>query len=187
MPGFPGRSRGAGNVDVKADSILTSKAESKASAKGGDSSGGGDSDAETYQQDQPRTDQGRRLEGADADRARAAVGPTGKLELDTEAGKDNRLRSGTAVAATVAVNYLDGDADARISDGVTISASGAVKVETTHQTTAHAIATATSTNTSSSTGVAAAVGAQHRGDRRGSAAIGSNASVTGIERFGAVD
>jgi len=168
-------------VDILAESILSSTAESKASAEGSSSkkadgvTDSDDSDQETANKTSLVQSKGGGT-AAPTQSGSSAVG-TGNSNASTQSGQSTGS-SGTAVAATIAVNYLDGDAHAIISDGVDLDASGAVKVETTYLTTTRAMATATSTNTSADTGVAAAVGL-NIALVDATAEVGNNAHVSG--------
>src|SRR5262249_31797112 len=165
---------GAGAVNVTAGSTLSSIAESKASAKG-NSSSNSDADTETSNQ----TSFAQNQSGGTKSPTQSGSSSLGTANSNSSGQSGQSTGSGgTSVAATVAVNFLDGDAKARVADGVTVSGSGAVKVETTHQTTAHALATATATNTDADTGVAAAVGLNIV-LIDASAEVGDDASVTG--------
>ncbi|MEL6550929.1 MAG: hypothetical protein AAFQ54_11870 [Pseudomonadota bacterium] len=163
---------GAGAVVVTGRAILTSITESRASAKGQSTKkADGTTDSDDSDQEVANNTSFAQSKGGGSNASTqtgAGMFNTGNSSATNESGTGLKSQAGaggggnssggTSVAATVSVNFLNAEVDAKIADGVTIAASGAVTVGTESLVTAKALAIATSTNTSSNTGVAAAVG-----------------------------
>ncbi len=151
---FVGRNfSGANNVSVTATSTFDTKAESKASAKGNDTSKA-NSDQETSNQ----TSMAQNQSGGSKAPTQSGSSSLGTADSKSTNETGKSTQGGTSVAATIAVNFLDADNTATIASNVVIGSSGAMKIEATMTTDARALGTATATNTSANTGVAAAVG-----------------------------
>ncbi|MBK5565795.1 LEPR-XLL domain-containing protein [Ensifer sp. SSB1] len=151
---FVGRNfSGANNVSVTATSTFDTKAESKASAKGNDTS-----KANSDQESSNQTNMAQNQSGGSKAPTQSGSSSLGTADSKSTNETGKSTQGGTSVAATIAVNFLDADNTATIASNVVIGSSGAMEVEATMTTDARALGTATSTNTSSNTGVAAAVG-----------------------------
>ncbi|RVD69725.1 hypothetical protein EN751_24500, partial [Mesorhizobium sp. M4A.F.Ca.ET.029.04.2.1] len=163
---FLGRNfQNVGTVTITATSTLDTKAESKASSKGQSTkkSDGTTDSANSDQETTNQTEMAKNQSGGTKTPTQSGSSSLGQADGNSNAqtGKGTQGGNGsggTNVAATIAVNFLDADNQAQIAGNVTISGTGAMKVEAISTTDARALATATSTNTSSNTGVAAAVG-----------------------------
>src|SRR6185436_16800947 len=178
--------KGAQDVNVLATSIIAASADTKASAKGQESSYGADADSDGKGDNKSRTSDEETSRYTDL--ANSQSGGSNAPSTNTESslstadssasGESSQSTGGsTSVAATIAVNYADVDNKALIADGVIIGATGDLAVDATVTLDLSAQGLATSTDIQSDTGVAAAVGL-NIGLLDNSAIVGAGANLT---------
>jgi len=172
---------GADFIDVIATSTINAKAESKASAEGGSSKkSDGTTDSDNADQESANQSNFATNKGGTSTKPQNTTSAQSGLDSgNSNANSQSGSSTGSSnvkVAATVAVNFMDADNEAIVGPNVSLSSSGAAKVEAIGHFDGQALATATSTDISSDTGVAGAV-AVNIGLADNQARVGSGASI----------
>ena len=151
---------GAANVDVTSTSRAVVRAESRASATGASSEDEeGNESKDSEQETDSQSDFASTRSGTSNKDVASKQSSSTTTANESSSGESGQQANsdGPAVAASIAVNYLEADTVASVASGVVIVATGDMAVRSSASADVIGLGLSTATNTNSNTGVAAAV------------------------------